>query len=78
VINDAKVQDSAQQMQGNCQIYFCFTLRVIFLDKWFCFTPWGQPGFVFHYGTFHSVLHYGYFSAMFYTMGFSAMFYTMG
>jgi hypothetical protein len=73
VINDANVQESAQQMQGNCKNYFCFTLRVIFWAEWFCFTLWvlfstnhpekfyfppgGKPGFVFHYGTFGFVFH---------------------
>ena len=47
---EANVQDSAQQMQGNCKNYFCFTLRVISWAEWFCFTLPPQRNFFFHQG----------------------------
>jgi hypothetical protein len=54
-------------MQVNCQIYFCFTLRVIFLVEWFCFPLPPQVGFV---------LHQGVNLVLFYTTVFSILFYT--
>jgi hypothetical protein len=58
-------------MQVNYKIYFCFTLRVIFLDKWFCFPLWPRQIFFSTRGSNQFEL------VLFSTTVLSILFYTM-